>query len=176
MSSSRPRVEEEAVAPAQAQAAYATDHWRPGGYERNDYRITCAYMLDRLVKVGWFGCWYLLVLSLVSRRPLARSWCWTGPSPAAATAAAGRWASACPDVSADWSVAVISRKSPKQTMHCSAMLRRPQESCAGAQIAVFWHVFGACCGCEVGRRKRDGLLAARFKPRDPAAQPLTCQS
>lgn len=59
---------------ARMQATLRLAHRKPAVYEQKGYSITCAYVLDRLEEECWVGKWYLLVLSLVLRRPLARWW------------------------------------------------------------------------------------------------------
>lgn len=136
MSSSRPRVE---VAAAGAdsvavQATVASSTYMAyegyGGYHARSARGSGRW------------CRYLLALSLVSRRTLLARCCWrTTSSPACARASACSGGTA----SADRSVARESRKSPKQTIHCSAMPRQPQGSMKALELR--WsHVIAGVVG------------------------------
>ena len=117
-------------------------HCRPPvhGYEGSCLtQYACAHA--RSVRGGWK--WYLLMLSLGLRNWLLAR-CWTASSPGCAS---GR--------SAGESVAMESRRSPRQTIHCSAMPRRPREHVNTLESRRS-HVRRRCCGQDVegGREAR----------------------
>lgn len=117
MSSSRPRVEE-AVRDPRVGRHSGVGRCRPPVYDNwSCSHSVCVY--DRSVRASWVV--YLLLLSFVSRNELlaASDWCTTPSSPSWRAAAVSGGVITASDV----------RRSPRHTIHCSAILSQPLKEC-----------------------------------------------